>query len=214
MKKLDKYNRVAGYLNKLFDMLNTDFFDGELERPVITIQSSPKAYGHFAMDRWTVNGENTCEINLGAGTLHRPIEELVSTLVHEQCHMLNHVYRNNIPSDVSRGGTYHNKLFKETAEAHGLIVERSEKYGWSHTSCSDELFQWILDNELEDIQISRKDEFDSQTVGTIGGTHKRTATGKGNNSIRYHCPSCNTIVRATREVNVGCLDCGEQMITS
>ena len=45
MKELTKYSRLAGYLEKLYDKLNADFFDGELDRPVITIQSTPRAYG-------------------------------------------------------------------------------------------------------------------------------------------------------------------------
>ena len=44
MKQLASYNRVAGYLNKVFDILNEEFFECELSRPTITIQSSPKAY--------------------------------------------------------------------------------------------------------------------------------------------------------------------------
>ena len=41
MKQLTSYNRVAGYLNKMFDMLNDEFFEGTLSRPTITIQSTP-----------------------------------------------------------------------------------------------------------------------------------------------------------------------------
>ena len=49
MKELTTYNRVAGYLNKVFDMLNTEFFENALSRPTITIQSTPRAYGHFSL---------------------------------------------------------------------------------------------------------------------------------------------------------------------
>ena len=44
MKQLTSYNRVAGYLNKVFDLLNAEFFESKLSRPTITIQSTPKAY--------------------------------------------------------------------------------------------------------------------------------------------------------------------------
>ena len=47
MKELTSYNRVAGYLNKIFDQLNERYFESALSRPTITIQSTPKAYGHF-----------------------------------------------------------------------------------------------------------------------------------------------------------------------
>ena len=35
---------------------------------------------------------------------------------------------------TSRSGSYHNRKFKETAEAHGLTVEKGEKYGWHKTA--------------------------------------------------------------------------------
>ena len=43
MKQLTTYNRVAGYLNKIFDLPKEHYFQGELARPTITIQSTPKA---------------------------------------------------------------------------------------------------------------------------------------------------------------------------
>ena len=54
MKQLTTYNRVAGYLNHIFDLLNQHYFSGELSRPTITIQSTPRAYGHFSLreDTW------------------------------------------------------------------------------------------------------------------------------------------------------------------
>ena len=49
MKELTKYSRLAGYLEKIYDKLNADFFDGKLDRPVITIQSSRRSYGHYTL---------------------------------------------------------------------------------------------------------------------------------------------------------------------
>ena len=37
---------------------------------------------------------------------------------------------------------------KSVAEARGLIVDHSDKYGWSHTSPGDSLLQFCLDNDL------------------------------------------------------------------
>ena len=71
MKKLTSYNRAAGYLNRIFDLLNEEYFENELTRPVITIQSTPRAYGHFSLrdDTWVSVTGNSHEINIGAGTL-------------------------------------------------------------------------------------------------------------------------------------------------
>ena len=72
MKELSKYSRLAAYLEKLYDKLNADFFDGELERPVITVQSTPRAYGHYSLyDAWNVKGEGYRELNIGAGHHYR-----------------------------------------------------------------------------------------------------------------------------------------------
>jgi hypothetical protein len=49
MKEIVKTSRLAGQLEKLFRILNFDWFNGELETPVITIQSSPRAYGHYSL---------------------------------------------------------------------------------------------------------------------------------------------------------------------
>lgn len=100
MKELTSYNRVAGYLNKVFDLLNAEFFENALSRPTITIQSTPRAYGHFSLreDTWVSKLGGTHEINIGAGTLARPIEEVTATLLHEMVHYYN--YENGITSRV------------------------------------------------------------------------------------------------------------------
>ena len=175
MKQLTSYNRVAGYLNKVFDLLNAEFFESELSRPTITIQSTPKAYGHFSLreDTWVSKLGGTHEINIGAGTLSRPIEEVAATLLHEMVHYYNHV---NGIQDCSRGNTYHNRKFRDAAEAHGLIVDHHPKYGWTITSPSDRLLEFILDNDLTDILINRNEFSGFQITGT--GTHSGTgATG-------------------------------------
>ena len=212
MKQLTSYNRVAGYLNKIFDLLNETFFENELSRPTITIQSTPRAYGHFSLreDTWVSKLGGTHEINIGAGTLSRPIEEVVSTLLHEMVHYYN--YERGV-QDCSRGNTYHNRKFREEAERRGLIVEHSDKYGWSHTSPSDLLLDFVLENDLSDILINRNEFSGFQMGGT--GTHSGTSitpTAKKSSSRKYICPCCGTSIRATKKVNIGCLDCGVPMI--
>lgn len=58
MKTLTKYNRVAGYLEQIYRLINERFFENTLSTPVITIQSTPAAYGHVSVnDVWQANGE-------------------------------------------------------------------------------------------------------------------------------------------------------------
>lgn len=212
MKELTSYNRVAGYLNKVFDLLNAEFFENALSRPTITIQSTPKAYGHFSLreDTWISKLGGTHEINIGAGTLSRPIEEVAATLLHEMVHYFN--YELGI-QDCSRGNTYHNRRFKEAAEARGLIVTHSDKYGWSHTSPSDRLLEFIMDNDLTDILINRNEYVGFRITGT--GTHSGAGAvlpPKKTSTRKYICPCCGMSVRATRAVNVACMDCEMQLV--
>ena len=213
MKQLTSYNRVAGYLNKVFDLLNAEFFESELSRPTITIQSTRKAYGHFSLreDTWVSKLGGTHEINIGAGTLSRPIEEVAATLLHEMVHYHNYLHG---VQDCSRGNTYHNRKFKAAAEERGLIVTHSDKYGWSHTSPSDRLLEFILDNDLTDILINRNEFGGFRITGT--GTHSGATYGseapRKSSSRKYVCPCCGMRVRATKVVNIACMDCDEQLL--
>jgi hypothetical protein len=215
MKQLTSYNRVAGYLNKIFDLLNAEYFEGALIRPTITIQSTPRAYGHFTLndDTWVSTIGGSHEINIGAGTLARPIEEVCATLLHEMVHYYNYV---NGIQDCSRGNTYHNKRFKQAAEQRGLTVEHSEKYGWSHTSPTEELLDFVISNGLTDILINRNEQGFFR-VGGGTGTHSGGAdiTGRPprtSSTRKYVCLCCGMSVRATRTVRIACIDCAEQMI--
>ena len=217
MKTITKTSRLAGQLEKLFRLLNADMFDGQLEEPIITVQSTPRAYGHYSVSKiWTVNGEECKhEINIGAGTLDRDLEYTVATLLHEMCHMFNDTVLNR--QDASRGGTYHNRLFKETAERVGLVVTKSDKYGWAHTAPSDSLLEWIVDHidSINEIKINRNEGGIRITGGNnTGNSTGLTITGSNPNSHsrKYLCPCCRNSVRATKAVNIICADCMQLMI--
>lgn len=215
MKQLTSYNRVAGYLNKIFDLLNAEYFESALSRPTITIQSTPRAYGHFTLndDTWISSVGISHEINIGAGTLSRPIEEICATLLHEMVHYFNYI---NGVQDCSRGNTYHNKQFKKAAEQRGLTVEHSEKYGWSHTSPTEELLDFVIENGLTDILLNRNEQGYFRVGGGTGahngGAEPVGKTPRASSTRKYICPCCGTSVRATRTVRIACLDCNEQMI--
>lgn len=213
MKQLTSYNRVAGYLNKLFDLLNERFFENALSRPTITIQSTPRAYGHFSLrpDTWQSVTGSSHEINIGAGTLSRPIEEVAATLLHEMVHYWN--YEKGV-QDCSRGNTYHNKRFKAAAQTHGLHVEHDSLYGWTITRPNDELLDFILENDLGDILINRNEYHGIAVPGT--GAHSNGGIAipppRKTSSRKYTCPHCGNSVRATKAVNIACLDCSVPMV--
>ena len=82
-----------------------------------------------------------------------------------------------------------------------MHIEKHAKYGWTVTTLASEAEAWIRETLGEDkINASRL---------PVEGTPKGGSKKSINRSIKYVCPCCGTIIRATREVNVICGDCGE-----
>lgn len=214
MKELTSYNRVTQYLNKVFKLINSEYFDNELEMPTITIQSTVGAYGHVTTSKvWkTESGKASYELNIGADYLDRPIENIVATLIHEGCHL--YAMQNGI-KDTSNRGIYHNKRFKALAEDRGLIIEKHSRYGWTITTPSEATINFCIDNDLQEVLITRHTGITFTGVGTgkngNGTPVKPTAPKKGN-SIKWICPCCGAIVRSTKILNIVCGDCNEKFI--
>lgn len=127
---------VIDELETLFSKFNKAFFEGKLEKPVITVSPDHTRGAYGWCTAWKAWQDGTkeggyYEINLCAEYLNRPFEETCGTLLHEMVHLQN--LQDNV-QDTSRSGSYHNRKFKETAEAHGLTVEKGEKYGWHKTA--------------------------------------------------------------------------------
>lgn len=121
MKEITSYNRAVQYLNKVFKLINAEFFNDALDMPTITVQSTAEAYGHITVSKvWTNElGLMSHELNVSADYLDRPMENVVATLIHEGCHL--YAMANGI-KDTSNRGIYHNRRFKELAEERGLKV--------------------------------------------------------------------------------------------
>lgn len=214
MKETVKTSRSAGYLEKIFRSLNARYFDGMLEEPIITIQSTPRAYGHVTTAKaWRkANGDTRHELNIGAGTLDRPIENVVATVLHEMVHLWN--LQNGI-QDCSRGGTYHNKKFRDAATERDLRISYDSRIGWSVTEPGDGLIEFILDQGWTDIHMGRQEGFSWRVTGGSSGTATTagTAPKKTSSSRKLVCPCCGNSVRATKAgINILCGDCMERMV--
>ena len=206
MKNTVKTSRTSGYLEKIFRVLNEHYFNNELEEAVITIQSTPRAYGHVTVSKaWhRADGEQRHELNVGAGTLDRDITNVVATILHEMVHLLN--LQSGI-KDCSRGGTYHNKKFRDAAEARDLKISYDPRIGWSITEPTEALIAFIISQGWDDVMMGRTDGFTARGTGTSqpgaapGGEKRPSSTRK------LICPKCSQSVRATRKVNILCGDC-------
>lgn len=140
-------------LSKAFDKANAKWFEGKLPTPMIIVsrKSSKWELGFITASKiWTEKKDGSeepdtrYEINISAEGVGRPIEDIITTLVHEMVHEYNLVRG---VRDCS--GSIHNKKFKTEAERVGLIVEKSQRVGYGHTSPSpqfiEEIKTWGID---------------------------------------------------------------------
>lgn len=186
-------------LEKGYAIMNKAYFKNAL--PDVTITLTPDVNGcalgwMYTREVWSKNGKRYYEINICSDHLNRSKVEIYATLLHEMVH-LDNVLKGI--KDTSRKGVYHNAKFKESAESHGLKVEKSDKYGYAHTSATEKTAEWMEKNLPELVDMCRD-------------TYKSAKRIKAKTiSYKYVCPVCGNSVRAYKELNLICGDCKEVM---
>lgn len=213
-----KVSEEVKFFEEAFDVLNQRYFESALSKIAITIQSTPQAHGHFTpFDSWIDGNVPLKEINLGAESLKRPVVEAIATLLHEMVHY--YCFVNKI-KDTSRGGTYHNKRFKEECEKRDLIISYHSRIGYSLTKPGPVLYDLVEEyGWKEKIRLFRTGKKISSSKGGDSesghtGTDGSELNGKKKSSTRkYVCPKCRMSIRATKVVRVACIDCNNtQMV--
>lgn len=192
-----KMSETITALETLFDKLNGIYFDGELPKPVITVQSTPKVYGHCSTKRvWKSDDTAMYEINLGAEFINRPMPDTAATLCHEMVHL--YCLENEI-QDTCQNGRYHNKTFKAEAEARDLNIEYNRAIGYSITSPTDALIEKLTASGFNmNIRFARV------------APAKKTCTDR-EKPHKYICPICGQAVRSTSELKIKCAICDVDM---
>ena len=129
------------------------------------------------------------------------------------CHLYN--IQNNI-NDCSRGGTYHNKFFKEICEKVDLICEKSDTYGYCITKPTKKFIDYVNKNcrkgcfKLE-LAKTYRDGTPKITTGTDSNGKEKTISRTKQSMRKYICKKCGLIIRASKDITgkLLCLDCNE-----
>ena len=190
---------VIKELESLYSKLNKEFFNDELQKAVVACSPdhTKSCYGWCTTWKaWKDTSDESTgfyEINICAEHMSRSFEEIVGTLLHEMVHLWN--IQNGV-KDCSRGNSYHNKAYKESAEKRGLIVTKDEKYGYCKTTLNDFGLDFVEREKSDCFKLVRTKMADTEK------TEKKKSSSK-----KYICPDCGAIVRATKEVRIICADC-------
>ena len=190
---------------KWVSLLNKHLFNGALPNVTVTIQpdargSKTQSLGWMTSDQCWHNAktnEQFYEVNLTATSLEgESLTEIITVLAHELVHVYNAI--NNI-KDTSSNGHFHNLKFKTACESHGIICEKSDKYGWSTTTLTNETLEFVNKNvTVEDTNAVAL--FRSQQATKIKKTRKL---------YTYQCPCCGIKVRASKAISITCTPCNE-----
>lgn len=152
--------------------------------------------GHFTpFTPWRNSEEAFSEIAFNLEHFTTP-EELLSTLLHEVAHSLNHM---NGIEDCS-SNQYHNGKFKTQAEALGLKTEKTKK-GYSATT----LTEFGAKRWAKALRILAN-AFDLVAIGNEGSAKPK---GRNTNLIKAQCDCGNTLrlSRGLLESGVTCNTC-------
>lgn len=199
-RKIYTISELTIALTALFNGLNAAFFEGKLEKVIITCKEGAKegAYGWITTRKEWIQGKNErYEINISCDYLHRPIKDITATLLHEMVHL--YCMENGI-KDTSRHGYYHNTKFRDAAAEHHLITTEQNKVGWNHSELDEIALAWLEANtSIKEICIRKK------------AVEPKEKKKKPSSTRKYICPMCGNSVRATKELNLICGDCMAKM---
>lgn len=196
----------------LFDLFNGHYYAGELEKPVILIQTNGREHrsmGWCTVKRvWKNEAEGTThyEITLSAEFMYRDIEEICSTLLHEMVHL--HCRYEDI-KETSRGVMYHNNKFKQIAEAHGLIIDYDKRIGYSISRINDETNEIIKAYRKVNPFIFTRKVHKGEVEAESTTAEPTEVVEKPKKPIHtYRCPMCEDVsFRSSKDLRVKCGEC-------
>lgn len=163
---------------------------------------------------WKAEENHYNEINISAEHLDRDMENVMATLQHELIHF--YCQLQGI-ADTSQNGRYHNKNFKREAEARGLKISYAKYIGYSVTEPTEGFIRALEEHGIKKpLNINRDGAKGFINIGGGNGDSGKNGkggvqTGKRKTSTRkYQCPCCGNSFRATKDINVMCMDCNRQ----
>lgn len=204
--------RTADKLLYVFNKANELFFSSGLEAPEITIQSAGRSKMTFGwcstspIWRTKKNNHGLYEINICPEYFTRPFHEVITTLLHEMAHLYN--FQNNIKDCTVN--QYHNKKFIYAAEKAGLMVEKTERRGFSKTTARPGTLKWI-----ESLGLDEK-YFSTYRAGGVDLEEDPEADPEGEPEVKkkkgsklkkWSCACTN--IRCATKLNALCKNCGK-----
>lgn len=197
-------NEMYDALDRAFTWFNGALFENRLEAPVFTLTRKRGAHGYFWQDQWKhrEDGDTCHEIALNPNTMHRPIPEVLSTLVHEMTHLEQQLY-----GKPGKNG-HHNKEWGELMDAVGLIPTTTGQPGGGRTG--RKVTHMIEEGGPFDLSLK-----DLMATGYTLPWHTeeppKKPAKKDLSKTPHICPECEIKAWAKMGTRIYCAECDEQL---
>ena len=197
INKAEALSTITKALEQAHEIIKEE--TGAPRATILVTRNLKGAKGHFTpYTPWQNGGESFNEIAFNLEHFTTP-QELLSTLLHEVAHSMNHM---NGIEDCS-SNQYHNAKFKTQAEALGLKTEKSKK-GYASTTLTE-----LGAKRWKKALTILSNAFDLTALGGESAKPK----GRNTNLIKAECTDCGNVIRLSRTViesGVMCMPCETQ----
>lgn len=190
-------------LDNAYNFFNKELFGGTLPHCLITLQRHKKAYGYFCFESFgNKDNKKTDEIALNPGHFQRPVDEIISTLVHEMAHLWQYHEGKH-----SRNG-YHNREWGTKMKSLGLMPSSTGAPGGKETG--QKVSHYI---DPQGLYAKHFAEWVKQYEGLtlfydITVEDKKETKGK---KIKYTCEGCDVKAWGKPGLNIQCGECIKSM---
>lgn len=193
---------------KLFDVLNEKLFHDDVPHVILNFSRKSKTYGFFSADRWhDATKDNTHEISLNPDMFNRDFKLVLSTLVHEMCHLWQHA------CGVPARGRYHNREWGMKMKEVGLYPSSTGQEGGKEVG--DKVSHYIIDSGAYDTLYKElqnaKFPYLSTVDDMVPGKPKKP---RKNSKVKYMCPNCNINIWGKSRLDITCTLCKVSFVES
>jgi predicted SprT family Zn-dependent metalloprotease len=186
---------------------NEKLFDNKLPECLIVFQQrKSKILGSFSSKRYySRNGEEiVSELTLNPDNfINRTDEEILSTLVHEMCHVW------QIDVEKEKSTKYHDKSWGITMESLGLIPSNTGKEGGKKTGI--QMTQYI-DEQGKFIYFAREFlENNKLKWNRLSSNNNVPKKERKRNKFKFICSECGQIAWGKEDAEIVCGKCMTEM---
>jgi hypothetical protein len=193
-----------GGLQEAYDHFNKELFGGELPDVFITYQRRSHMRGFFGANRFSERGGQFGRHELALNPDHfvdRTDEQICSTLVHEQCHVWQHV------RGTASKRNYHNKEWAAKMKSLGLQPSTTGAPGGKETGAC--VSHYVIPDGA--FQHSHKRLAATGWKLNLQSAHQPGAKGGKNSKTKFTCPECGQNAWGKPDLAVICKPCGAEM---